>query len=401
MPSSCCSTISHTPHDTGPSTGRLSCSLRRSASPLRTGSRSACEKCARLDLVDSASGDPLLEDDLIEGTGYVQDNDLVPDQFDQEPQGSPLLGPRDVVGNTDLGATSSPTSCPSPSRQHDLVSNAASSGEPRDHSPEDKDPQQGDGSAYTGRDVYPDDLPGGPHNWCPDDLVPHLDALHISMEFIRGLWQASLDNNPISADVRECLRSPISELVSIDKDLRLSIDGFLLSINSSHATYDSFCTAVRRFSPDAEPLSNNHLKQMLADLTGVVSVMTDMCYASCVTFCGPFSDLCTCPECSAPRYETVRQGNKLVTVPRKQALTIPVGLQIQAQYWSPEGAWNMAHRRRVMDTLLARLRDGGSIDVYDNVYFSSILLEAAKCGTLMPDDCCKCNPEWPNGETAQ
>ena len=114
--------------------------------------------------------------------------------------------------------------------------------------------------------------------------------------------------------------------------------------------------------------------------------MTDMCYKSCVAFTRPFLELCACPECSLARYETVTQGNKLVPIPRKQALTIPVGPQIQAQFRSRESAWNMGHRRRVMDALLARLREGGSIDVYDDVYCSSTLLEAAMHGDLMPDN---------------
>jgi hypothetical protein len=342
-------------------------------------------KRARLDLGDSASGERPLdylapEDDLTHGTGPTQDVNLVSDHLDQESQGSPRLGTTDAVGDTEDPASGSS------SQQHDQVFNATLSSEPPGQPLENEDTQQGDESAYTGPDAHPDDHPGGPNDWCPDDLVPHLDALRVSMEFIRGLRRASLDNDLIPADVRDRLRSPIAESPSIDKHLRLSIDGFLLSINGSHATYDKFCAAVRRFSPDAEPLSYDRLKRTVTELTGVVSVMTDMCFESCVAFSGPFSELRACPECSTPRYETVRRGNKLVTVPRKQALTIPVGPQIQAQYRSPEGAWNMAHRRRAMGTLLARLRDGGSIDVYDDVYCSSILLEAAKRGTLMPDD---------------
>ncbi|KAH9039245.1 hypothetical protein EDB85DRAFT_2141193 [Lactarius pseudohatsudake] len=66
--------------------------------------------------------------------------------------------------------------------------------------------------------------------------------------------------------------------------------------------------------------------------TPVVPIMTDMCHNSCMAFSGLFSELCTCPECSAVRYESVTRGKHVVSVPRKQALTIPVGPQIQAQY---------------------------------------------------------------------
>ena len=46
----------------------------------------------------------------------------------------------------------------------------------------------------------------------------------------------------------------------------------------------------------------------------------------------------------------------------------------------------MGHRRRVMEPLIANLRAGGSIDVYEDVYCSSILLDAARRGDLTPDD---------------
>ena len=67
-----------------------------------------------------------------------------------------------------------------------------------------------------------------------------------------------------------------------------------------------------------------------------------------------------------------------MTVPRKQALTIPIGPQIQAQYRSHEGVWNMGHQHRVMEPLLAKLNAGGSINAYKDVYCSSILLDAAR-----------------------
>ncbi len=36
---------------------------------------------------------------------------------------------------------------------------------------------------------------------------------------------------------------------------------------------------------------------MITELTGVIPIMTDMCYKSCVAFAGPFSELRACPEC--------------------------------------------------------------------------------------------------------
>src|SRR6201996_313769 len=73
-------------------------------------------------------------------------------------------------------------------------------------------------------------------------------------------------------------------------------------------------------------------------------------------------------------------------MPHRQALTIPIGPQIQAQYRSCEGAWNMGHQRRVMEPLIANLHAGGSIDIYEDIHCSSILLDAARRGDLTPDN---------------
>jgi hypothetical protein len=107
---------------------------------------------------------------------------------------------------------------------------------------------------------------------------------------------------------------------------------FLQTTNGSQATYNGVCQAITQHSPEIQTLTYNQLRQRLADLTGVFPVMTDMCFESCVAFTGPFSGLLTCPECSSERYETVTHGTKPITVPHKQALMIPVGLQIQAQF---------------------------------------------------------------------
>ena len=250
---------------------------------------------------------------------------------------------------------------------------------------EEVNPQEDD-NPVPGLEVQPDDLPGGPNDWNPDDLVPHLEALCNSSNFVDCLHMASLDNDAIPPDVRERLRSPPTALPAIDADLCMCIEIFLGTTNGSQSMYETVCRAIRWRSPEIQTLSYKQMRRKLVDLTGVIPVMTDMCFDLCVAFTGPFSELRTCPECSSAWYETVMQGNRRVSVPRKQALTIPVGPQIQAQYRSHEGAWNMGHRVRVMEPLLAKLRDGGSIETYDDVYCSSILIDAARRGDLASDD---------------
>ena len=243
-----------------------------------------------------------------------------------------------------------------------------------------------DHEVVPGREAHPDDIPGGQYEWHPDDVVPNVKTLREATEFIKSLERATIDNDPIPDDVRERLRSPSTIPPHIDDDLRMCLGIFMETTNGSQASYDGVCRFIKERHPDTQVSSYSQLTRTLPALTGVVSVMTDMCYNSCVAFTGPYSELGNCPECSEPRHETVSQGNKRVSVPRKQALTIPIGPQIQAQFQSRESAWNMGYRRRVMEPLLSHLRAGGSIDVYDDVYCSSILLDAARRGDLSTDD---------------
>jgi hypothetical protein len=79
---------------------------------------------------------------------------------------------------------------------------------------------------------------------------------------------------------------------------------------------------------------------LVADLTGIESIVHHMCINSCVAFTGPFSDLDTCPVCSESRYNLTRsQSNgRRTRTPRKEFHTIPIGPQIQALYRNPKSA---------------------------------------------------------------
>ena len=149
-----------------------------------------------------------------------------------------------------------------------------------------------------------------------------------------NLRAATLENDPIPFDVCERLKSPISEPLHIDNVLRYCLDIYLATTgtNGSEASYEDVCKALKCLSPGIDTLlSHDQLKQKIAELTGVVPLMTDMCSNSCVAFAGPYDELRTCPECSAERYETITRRKKQISVPCRQALTIPIRPQIQAQ----------------------------------------------------------------------
>ena len=79
------------------------------------------------------------------------------------------------------------------------------------------------------------------------------------------------------------------------------------------------------------------MKRHIAEITGVVPIISDMCRNSCIAFTGPLAMLDTCSECSEPRFDPIT----------KKALqhlyTIPPGPQLQAQWRDIESAQRMCY----------------------------------------------------------
>ena len=132
---------------------------------------------------------------------------------------------------------------------------------PHNPNPDTEDPQPRDEDEYQGQDAQPDDHPGGPNDWNPDEIVPHLDALQNPMEFTKGQHGATLDNDTIPFNVCERLWSPIMEPLQINKLLHFCLDVYLATTNGSEASYDNVCAALNCLSPDiGTPLSSDQLK---------------------------------------------------------------------------------------------------------------------------------------------
>jgi len=193
----------------------------------------------------------------------------------------------------------------------------------------------------------------------------HIADLHIALSFIDALKSASLDDENLDVEVLERLHHPLQELVDdIDPDLRLSIDLFLSTSNSSQQSYTSAQEAILRRHPQDEILSYARIKSKIAKITGIVPLMYDMCINSCLTFTGPFSELSECPTCNEARFDS------LTELPRQKFHTIPIGPQLQALWRSAESAQNMRHRTQRTNDILEKIRQGnGDLLVYDDVYY--------------------------------
>ncbi|KIK81647.1 hypothetical protein PAXRUDRAFT_155588 [Paxillus rubicundulus Ve08.2h10] len=91
--------------------------------------------------------------------------------------------------------------------------------------------------------------------------------------------------------------------------------------------------------------SLHQAQQAVEHLSGVSSLMNDMCMNTCLAFTGPLAALKNCPQCGEACYrEDILQkykGTKFV--PRQQYPTIPLGPLFQAMFQDPKSADEMHH----------------------------------------------------------
>ena len=199
-------------------------------------------KGSRLDLTREQTVDACTHnDETAEDIAPVEDDSHVSDLLEQEPGSLRMESPGvdEMDDSSWLEHDNSPSESPTRCRHDDnWVSH------PDSEPPDEEVNLQEDNDPVPGLEVQPDDLPSGPNNWNPDDLVPHLDMLHNSLNFVDRLRMASLDNDAIPPDIRERLRSPPTALPVIDADLCMYIKIFLGMTNGSQSMYETVCWAI-------------------------------------------------------------------------------------------------------------------------------------------------------------
>jgi hypothetical protein len=94
------------------------------------------------------------------------------------------------------------------------------------------------------------------------------------------------------------------------------------------------CSIHHSLQPDLELLIYYRIKHLVADITGVESVVYHMCINSYVTYTGPFLDLDTCPVYSELQYDQfyLQTSAGKERIPCQEFHTIPIGPQLQALY---------------------------------------------------------------------
>jgi len=215
-----------------------------------------------------------------------------------------------------------------------------------------------------------------------------LEELRIAQEFIAALRNATLDNGDLPPEVVDRIRNPPTHKLDLDDDLamRTGIELYLDTETASEEVFDrvraTFNRSMERQGIDYKPVpSLYHVKEYLAELTGIYCIETDMCPKSCIAYTGPYSNLDTCPKCRTPRYDPdiLAATNGQSRVPQRQCKSIPIGPQIQALHRSDEGSIAMGYRRRETTRILEELSAHGNvITEWEDFCHGSQYLNAAR-----------------------
>lgn len=222
---------------------------------------------------------------------------------------------------------------------------------------------------------------------------PSIEDLKIANAFIQELKTATLKNSKFGSEAINRLRNPTPDPLPdfLDPFLRLSLDIFLATENSSERTYHSVREAICRCYPaDADKiLTLAQVKQRIAELTGVFPILEEMCPQSCVAFTGPFKHLDKCPVCQSNRYDQKRleatNGREKIA---RTFPTFPIGPQLQAILRSPKGSKEMQYRAEFTRKFQEAARQAYpdvNIITYEDLFNGSEYLQAVLRGDINDD----------------
>ncbi|KIK15072.1 hypothetical protein PISMIDRAFT_16793 [Pisolithus microcarpus 441] len=201
-----------------------------------------------------------------------------------------------------------------------------------------------------------------------------LPKLQWSMGFIQAIRNASLDDGIglMGEDLGQLRNPPKEPLCMDDRYTELALSMFIALEHSSEATYEKIWQAIRKCFPEAELPSFHQTECILSNLSGVMSIVNNMCINSCVAYIGPFSNLNTCPECNEPCYNQVKlhRSDGRIKHPCAVFHMIPIAPQLQSLWRHPEKLQN----------------NNGLVDTYDDVFCGYSYLSAVAQNKIQPDD---------------
>lgn len=223
-----------------------------------------------------------------------------------------------------------------------------------------------------------------------DEALPRVEDLRIAEEFVRAVRRAKLSEEPFDDDVMHRINNPPTIPIDLsDPNLRMSIDLYLAVRNASEETYNATRIAIMRRHPEDQILSYHVVRRKVTELTGVTSVVHDMCINSCVAFTGPFTDKEACPVCNQPRYDPIQlaRSNGQKKVPQRQFHTMPLGPQLQALARSPDGAKDLGYLGRRIDEVMEEIgQNGGKLQLFNDWVCGEAITDAFEKKHIGPHD---------------
>ncbi|KAI0364292.1 hypothetical protein BV20DRAFT_906454, partial [Pilatotrama ljubarskyi] len=128
--------------------------------------------------------------------------------------------------------------------------------------------------------------------------VARLQELRDQQKFIELLKDATLEKSKLDAETIARLRDPPRSLPDLarDPDYRYALRLYMENGHSEKAYRGNRFAAMER-DPTLEVPTYEAIERLVADLTGVTPIKTDMCVNSCCAFTGPYESLENCPFC--------------------------------------------------------------------------------------------------------
>ncbi|KAL7278857.1 hypothetical protein ACG7TL_006688 [Trametes sanguinea] len=129
------------------------------------------------------------------------------------------------------------------------------------------------------------DAPEPEHGYSEDVDVPRQARQREVREvqaFIQGLQEASLEASQLHPDTVERLRNPREGVPVVLPGERAGLRMFLARGDSSEANYEDNRAAMLELHPEDDIPTYDQVKDLVAGITGVHAVRTDMCVNTCI-----------------------------------------------------------------------------------------------------------------------
>ncbi|EGO04399.1 hypothetical protein SERLA73DRAFT_44151, partial [Serpula lacrymans var. lacrymans S7.3] len=186
-----------------------------------------------------------------------------------------------------------------------------------------------------------------------------LDNIKMAMSFINTIKNETLDNSQTNKDPKaiQCLlHSPEAPCKLKGPEEYFTIKLFLVTTNAPEDIYNKVWDTYNHRHPHNEDQvpSYYHIKLCIAELTGIKSIIHNMCPNSCITYTGPFANFDKCRKCSTScdNQQILKKGKRLVST--QQFHTMPIGHQIQALWRDKKNAENMRHHEKATTKIVKK-----------------------------------------------